>query len=222
MKKRETVMVTQTGPPLRGTRPIRVHSRTAEIVCVALFISVMAAANLAIAAFGPWFLPVTAFVSVGVSMVCRDYLHDVWSEYRGGFWVRMFGMVVAAAVLAFLLDASAGMVAFASVCAIVGSTLIETAAFTALIRQRWLIRSNGSSILGSFGDSIIFPLVAFGVGGVDGFLLLVLTQTATKSLGGVFWSVVFRYTLNPDKRRAERRQVRARLAQQEGDHVHDQ
>lgn len=192
----------------------RAHSRLAEVVCVVLFITVMAVANLVIATFGPWLLPVTAFVSVGISMVARDYLHDVWSGQPGGFWLRMFSMVVAAGALAWLVDANAGLVAIASALALTGSAIVDTAAFAWLIRSRWLIRSNGSNIFGSLADSIIFPLVAFGVAGVGGwqaFILLVLAQSATKAAGGLFWSLVIRWTLNPDKRRAQRAAMRERL-----------
>lgn len=204
------------------TRPHRAHSKTAEIICVILFVSVMAAANLSIAYFGPWFLPVTAFVSVGISMVARDYLNDIWSELPGGFWLRMFSMIVAAALLSFAVDSSAGTVALASVCAITGSAIIETLIFMSVIRFNWLIRSNASSFTGAVADSMIFPLVAFGYGNVDGFWLLVLTQTATKSFGGFFWSLVFRWTINPDKKRKLRAQARARIAGETiADHLAD-
>lgn len=195
----------------------RIHSRTAEIVCIIIFVTVMAIANLLVAHFGPWFLPITAFVSVGISMVCRDYLHDVWGGNPQTFWFRMLSLVIAAGLIAWAVNPDAGMVAIASVLAITGSALVETGVFSLLIRQRWLIRSNGSSIVGSLADSIIFPLVAFGIGGVDGFIMLVLAQSATKAAGGLFWSIVFRWTLNPDKRRAERQ-----LARQRRDELYNQ
>lgn len=181
-------------------------TRTTEIILVILFVTIMAAANLAIAAIGPWLLPVTAFVSVGIVLVSRDYLHDMWATRPGGgFWPRMLGMILAAAILAAIVDPASGRVGAASVLALTGAALVETGVFHALFRRRWMIRSNGSNIAGALADSTIFPLVAFGFG-VEGLLLLIATQAATKTLGGLFWSTLFRFTLNPDRARARRRQ----------------
>lgn len=188
----------------------RVHPRAIEVGLVTLFVAAMAAANLAIAAFGPWFLPVTAFVSVGIVLVSRDYLHDVWRDrWGGGFWPRMLAMIGTAALLAYLVDSSSGRIALASVCALIGAALVETATFQAVVERRWMTRSNLSNAAGALADSIIFPVVAFGFG-FEGLALLVLTQAATKAAGGLFWATVARFTLHPDKRRAHRRAQLAR------------
>lgn len=192
------------------TKPQRAHSRVAEVICVTLFISIMAAANLAIAHFGPWFLPVTAFVCVGISLISRDYLHDVWRDRPGAFWPRMLGMIAVAGLLAYSVDQSALNIALGSVAALTSAALVETGVFFALVKRPWLIRSNGAALGGALADSVVFPLVAFGFGGVEGFWALVLAQTATKVLGGAFWSLIFRFTINPDhkrKLRAARREA---------------
>src|SRR5699024_8506991 len=54
--------------------PYPMSTRASEYLVVTVFVTVMAAANLSIAAIGPWFLPVTAFFAVGVVLVSRDYL----------------------------------------------------------------------------------------------------------------------------------------------------
>lgn len=190
----------------------RAHSKVAEVVCVLLFISVMACANLLIAHFGPWFLPVTAFFAVGVSLVSRDYLHDVWKDSPIPFWPRMLAMIAAAAVLAYAVDQSAKMIAIASVLALTSSAITETLVFTTIFKSKWMIRSNVSSVFGAIADSIVFPLVAFGYAGVEGFWLLVATQTLSKSLGAGFWSTIFRFTINPDEKRARRAAIREQLA----------
>lgn len=189
------------------------RARILEASIIAIFITVMAGANLAIATYGPWLLPVTAFVSVGIVLVTRDFLHDTWRTRGQKIWPRMLAMIGTAAILSYLVDDNAGRVALASVSALVGSTLTETAVFQVLFRRRWLVRSNGSNIVGALVDSTVFPLVAFGIGGVDGLLLLILTQTVTKTAGGLFWSALFEVTLKPDARRA-RRAARAARTQE--------
>lgn len=182
-----------------------VHPRIVEAALVTAFVLAMAAANLSIAVFGPWFLPVTAFFAVGVVLVSRDYLHDVWRDrFGGGFWPRMIAMIVAAAGISFAVDSSAARIAIASVCALVGTALAETFIFQGAFNRPWMQRSNLSNVGGAFADSLIFPVVAFGFG-FEGLLLLVVTQAAMKAAGGLFWSSVARFTLNPDRRRARRR-----------------
>ena len=183
----------------------RVHPRIVEAALVTAFVLAMAGANLAIALIGPWLLPVTAFVSVGIVLVSRDYLHDVWLDrWGGGFWPRMIAMIAAAGAIAFAVDQSAARIAVASVAALTGSALVETAVFQTVVQRKWMTRSNTSNLAGALADSIIFPVVAFGFG-FEGLLLLVLSQTAAKAAGGLFWSSVARFTLNPDRRRARRR-----------------
>lgn len=183
----------------------RAHPRIVEAALVTAFVLAMAGANLAIALIGPWFLPVTAFVSVGIVLVSRDYLHDVWLDrWGGGFWPRMIAMIAAAGVIAFAVDQSAARIAVASVAALTGSALVETAVFQTVVQRKWMTRSNTSNLAGALADSLIFPVVAFGFG-FEGLLLLVLSQTAAKAAGGLFWSSVARFTLNPDRRRARRR-----------------
>lgn len=187
------------------------RDRLIEYGMVAAFIAVMAVANLAIAYFGPWAIPVVSFITVGLVLVIRDYLHDTWAMRPGSFWLRMLAMIVAAGVLAYVVDASAGMIAVASVAALMGSSIVETLAFQGVFRRRWMIRSNVSNVAGAVADSLIFPIVAFGVAGVGGWgplAALVATQAATKTFGGFLWTSLFRFTLDPDTRRERR----ARLA----------
>ena len=168
----------------------------------ALFVAVMVAANLLIAALGPWATPFVAFVFVGLSMVSRDYLHDGW-RHRGGFVVRMGGIIVLAGVLAWAINPAAGRVAVASAAALVVSAAAETLVFDRLYDRPWLVRSNGSNLPGALVDSVVFIGVAFGLSwAVVGVMA---AQTAAKLAGGVVWSLVARSTINPDRRRAQRR-----------------
>src|SRR5699024_1570990 len=126
--------------------PYPMSTRASEYLVVTVFVTVMAAANLSIAAIGPWFLPVTAFFAVGVVPAPRDSRHGIWAPRRGGgFWPRMIGMIAAAAVLSFLVHPASGRVALASVSALVASSLTGSVAFQSLFTRRWIIRSNGSN-----------------------------------------------------------------------------
>lgn len=166
---------------------------------VTLFISAMVVANLAIAHFGAWATPFVAFVLVGFSLVSRDLLHDSWQRRRNFTW-RMGSMIVVAGALAWAINPAAGRVAVASAVALVTSGIAETVTFTRLVDRPWMIRSNGSNVPGSVVDTVAFFAVAFGLSWA--LVPVMLTQIATKIGGGVVWSLVLRWTVHPDRRRA--------------------
>jgi uncharacterized PurR-regulated membrane protein YhhQ (DUF165 family) len=54
--------------------------------------------------------------------------------------------------------------------------------------KQWLVRANGSNVIGAAVDSIVFPTLAFGA-----FLpAIIALQFAAKVAGGLIWSIVMR------------------------------
>ena len=157
---------------------------------VAIFITVMATANLLVAQLGPWITPFNAFVLVGLSMVSRDVLHQKWHD-DATFYPKMFGMIAAAGLAAWAVNPAAGRIAIASATALTVSALAETATFQRLINRRWMVRSNGSNLPGAIVDTVVFTTVAFGF--AWGLLAVMAAQAGMKIAGGLFWSAL----LNP-------------------------
>ena len=198
----------------------RAHSRTWEIVSVVAFIGAITGSNILVGIFGPWILPITAFFMVGVTLVTRDYLHDIWSDRAGtvGLWARMLSMFVIAAILSYLSSDDMLLISIASISALVGSSIVETLVFSTVLHRKWGVRSPSSNVAGAVMDATLFPLIAFGVEGVGGwgaFLSLIATQMLLKAAGGMFWTLVYRYTINPDKLRDQRRARREQLRRQQ-------
>lgn len=156
------------------------------MVAVILYCAAMAAANLSIAAFGPWVSPINAFILIGLDLSLRDYLHDRWHGDR--LWMRMLGLIAAAGAVSYLLNPAAGRIAVASVVAFIVAGLVDALAYHMLRDKPYLQRSNGSNVAGAAIDSLIFPTVAFGA------LLpaIVLLQFAAKVSGGFLWSLALR------------------------------
>lgn len=152
-------------------------------IAVAIFIAAIAAANLLVAHFGPWFSPINAFVLIGLDLSLRDWMHDKW---RDQLW-RVGALIAAAGVISYLLNPAAGRIAIASTAAFVLAASVDALVYHRLIDARWLVRSNGSNVGGAAADSIAFPLIAFGW--FPGLLAVIGLQFAAKVAGGAVWSV---------------------------------
>jgi uncharacterized PurR-regulated membrane protein YhhQ (DUF165 family) len=147
-------------------------------IAIAIFIyaAAMTAANLLVAALGPWVSPVNSFFLIGLDLALRD-----WLQVRLKIW-QMGALIAGTSVLTYLLNPSAQHIAIASAAAFTAAALVDWTTF-AKLRGSWLFRANGSNVAGAAVDSFVFPLLAFGA------LMphIVALQFAAKVAGGAVW-----------------------------------
>ena len=146
---------------------------------IVVYAIAMTAANLTIATFGPWVLPINAFFLIGLDLALRDWLH-----VRLKVW-QMGALIASTGLLTFMLNPTAGHIAVASAVAFTAAALVDWITFIRL-RGTWLIKANGSNIAGAAIDSLVFPTLAFGV------LMphIVAMQFIAKVAGGALWALV--------------------------------
>jgi uncharacterized PurR-regulated membrane protein YhhQ (DUF165 family) len=167
-------------------RAANVDMRHLTYFIVFLYIAAAVAANLLVARLGPWSSPIIAFFLIGMDLSLRDYLHERWAGRA--LPARMAGLIAVAGAVSYLLNPASGMIAIASVTAFCAAALIDAAVYQALIRKRFLVRSNSSNAVAAFVDSLLFPTIAFGA-----FLPAVIgLQFAMKVAGGFLWSLALR------------------------------
>lgn len=157
------------------------------LIAVGVYAIAMTAANLSIAAFGPWVSPINAFVLIGLDLALRDWLHVRLKVWQMGVLIASTG------VLTFALNPAAGQIALASAVAFTAAALVDWGTF-ARLRGSWMLRANGSNVAGAAVDSLIFPTLAFGV------LMphIVAMQFVAKIAGGAIWALILSKTL-PNK-----------------------
>lgn len=157
------------------------------LIAVCVYAIAMTAANLSIAAFGPWVSPINAFVLIGLDLALRDWLHVRLKVWQMGVLIASTG------VLTFALNPAAGQIALASAVAFTAAALVDWGTF-ARLRGSWMLRANGSNVAGAAVDSLIFPTLAFGV------LMphIVAMQFVAKIAGGAIWALILSKTL-PNK-----------------------
>lgn len=151
---------------------------------VLTYITAIVAANLSVAAFGPWVSPINAFLLIGLDLALRDHLHERWSG--PGLWPKMLGLICAAGAISYALNPAAGVIAVASVAAFCLSGAADALAYHLLRDRPFMQRSNGSNIAGAAVDSLVFPTIAFGA------LMpqIVALQFVAKVTGGAVWSYI--------------------------------
>jgi hypothetical protein len=149
---------------------------------ISIYIAAMVTANMLVWWLGPWFSPINAFLLIGLDLTLRDVMHDRLTKWQ------MLAVVLAGGALTWLLNPSAAHIAIASATAFTLSAAADWMAYAALRPKPWLVRSNGSNVVGAAVDSIIFPTMAFG-----SFMPhIIALQFAAKVGGGAVWAWVLR------------------------------
>jgi hypothetical protein len=160
-------------------------------ILIGIYVAAMVTANLLVSWLGPWFSPFNSFLLIGMDLTLRDVMHERITKWQ------MLGVILVGGIITWAANPSAAHIAIASATAFGVSALADWAVYTFLRSRPWLVRSNGSNVVGAAVDSLIFPTMAFGV-----FLPhIVMLQFAAKVGGGAFWSwFVFRWNAPPRER----------------------
>lgn len=153
-----------------------------QVFLIGLYLAAIVAANLSIAYYGPQATIVNAFLFIGLDLVTRDALHEVW---RGrSLWLRMGALIAAGSLLSYALNQDAAHIARASFSSFLWMTTADMTVYHTLKHRPWMVRSNGSNLVGALVDSIAFPILAFG--GLP--LGIMAGQFVAKVAGGLVWS----------------------------------
>lgn len=144
---------------------------------IALYVLAMTIANLLVSKLGPSFMPVIAFLLIGLDLALRDFLHEKMRPFQ------MLLMISVGGVITYVLNPAAGIIAVASASAFMAAALTDWAVFSKMTGS-WFKRSNASNVAGAAVDSLVFPTIAFGA------LMpqIVLMQFVAKVAGGAVWA----------------------------------
>lgn len=153
---------------------------------VLMYILLAVVANILVSLFGPVMIPINSFFLIGADMVIRDKLHERWKKNR--LWLKMVLVISVAGLISSTMLPSSGTIALASFLSFSVSSLVNSIVYDSLHKKRWMIKSNGSNVLGIITDSFMFPTIAFGVVMPE----IIISQIIMKSGGSLLWSWVLR------------------------------
>lgn len=126
---------------------------------VAFWLAAITAANVIVAHYGPEASIYCAFTLIGLTLVLRDRLHDLWQRHRA---IKMGALILTGSVLAYAVTPDAGRIGLASGVAFLCAETVDAIVYQAVHRWPWLERSNTSNFAGAAVDSLVFPTIAFG------------------------------------------------------------
>ncbi len=151
-------------------------------VLAGVYVAAMVVANLLVWWLGPWFSPINSFVLIGLDLTMRDVMHERLSR------AQLAAVIVVGGFITWAVNPAAAHIAIASAVAFITAALADWLVYGLLRSRPWLIRANGSNVVGAAVDSVIFPTLAFG-----SFLpAIIALQFVAKVAGGAIWSVLMR------------------------------
>jgi hypothetical protein len=148
-------------------------------ILVAVYIAAMVTANMLVWWLGPWFSPINSFLLIRLDLTLRDVMHERFNRWQ------LAAVICAGGLITWLVNPGAAHIAVASATAFIFAAAADWTAYTFLRSRPWLVRANGSNVVGAAVDSVLFPTIAFGV-----FMPhIIALQFAAKMAGGFIWSL---------------------------------
>ena len=155
------------------------------MIWTTLYLLSIVAANLTVARFGPSISIITAFFLIAFDLTCRDNLHEAWRGNR--LLLKMAMLIAAGSLISFVINRNAGPIALASMIAFALSNAVDAIVYQTLSSKPYLFKANASNLFGAAVDSLIFPIIAFGL---PVMWLIVIGQFIAKFFGGAIWSLL--------------------------------
>lgn len=152
---------------------------------ILLYLLAIVIANLSVAEFGPSVAIINAFVFIALDLTTRDALHEKWQGKQ--LIPRMALLIAGGSVLSAILNWQAAQIALASTLAFAGAASADTLIYSLLGDRAKLVKMNGSNLVSSAVDSLIFPVVAFGW---PPLWPIIAGQFVAKVAGGFIWSLI--------------------------------
>ena len=163
------------------------------MILVFIYLLAVVLANMLILWLGPQAAVITAFLFIGLDLSLRDKLHDQWHGEQ--VWWKMLALICGGSAISIVLNWDALPIALASATAFLAAGVGDALVYAGLRKKRFMIRANGSNVVGSAIDSIVFPTLAFGMFMPE----IVLGQFVAKFVGGFLWSLVLQKYFSKDE-----------------------
>ena len=155
-----------------------------SIVLITLFLLTIIGANSTIAVLGPEYIGIVSFLVIPIDFIVRDHLHEKWQGRE--LWKKMFLLIFFGSFLSLICNLNSWKIAVASFFGFLLSSLMDAIVYNWLKNSSILIKGNFSNFAFALVDSIVFPLLAFGLINTQIFI----NQFLFKFLGGILFTLI--------------------------------
>lgn len=163
-----------------------VDKRIKVIGLVFIYLATIITANFSSYYFGAWVSIINALVFIGLDLTLRDRLHELWHNNK--LWAKMFLLILAGSGITYLINSHAYTIALAGSISFFAASLVDTVIYHLLKEKSFMLKCNGSNLMSSLVDSVLFPTIAFGA-----FMpVIIIGQFIAKASGGFFYSLMLK------------------------------
>lgn len=149
-------------------------------ILVLPFLAAVVAANLIVNHYGPSSTPYVAFGLIGAALIFRDKFADLVGPQR---ILAQGALIGAGALLTYLINQDAALIAKASVIAFAASEAVEGTIYYLIHKRPWMERAPLAATAGAAVDSVLFITIAFGFS-----FQIAFAQFVAKVAGGFLWA----------------------------------
>jgi uncharacterized PurR-regulated membrane protein YhhQ (DUF165 family) len=152
---------------------------------ILIYLLAIVIANLTVTYFGSGAIIINSFLFIGLDLTARDHLHERWRNKN--LFLKMILLIATGSILSYFLNKNSANIAMASFAAFACAGVADSVIYRLLDSNARLLKINGSNVAAALVDSMIFPVLAFGLPVMWGVVFL---QFTSKFLGGFFWSFI--------------------------------
>lgn len=152
-----------------------------QVLKISLYLFAFVLSNFIVLWFGAQGLIFTALFLIPFDFVMRCMFHEQWKGVE--LIIKLGALVMVASLLTYLINAQSQNIALGSMFGFISAQIVAGIFYQLAISRSYLLKVNGSDLVGILFDSVVFQLVAFNFINLN----ITITQTILKFFGGLFW-----------------------------------
>lgn len=152
-----------------------------QVLKISLYLFAFVLSNFIVLWFGAQGLIFTALFLIPFDFVMRCMFHEQWKGVE--LIIKLGALVMVASLLTYLINAQSENIALGSMFGFISAQIVAGLFYQLVIKKSYLLKVNGSDLVGIIFDSIVFQLVAFNFINLQ----ISISQILLKFFGGLFW-----------------------------------
>lgn len=148
---------------------------------ISIYLLAFILSNFIVLWFGATGLIFTALLLIPFDFVMRCMFHERWKGIE--LIIKLGALIILSSLITYIINADSKSIALGSMFGFASAQIAAGIFYQIVIRKSYLIKVNGSDLIGILFDSIVFQYVAFNI--ID--FNITISQTMLKFMGGLFW-----------------------------------